>query len=111
MEINISNILSSNSAIFHDEGILVYNIIEKELKDNKKVLLSFEKLDDCSTQFLNASLGKLYINFSPKFLDTYLSLRLSEKIPLLERKIVEVKNNALNHGPYDKIIQNAISSR
>ena len=63
MEINIAQILNSNSAIFHSEGLQIYELLEPGIKSDQNITLSFDNLENCSTQFLNASIGKLYVEF------------------------------------------------
>ena len=109
MEIIISKFLSSKSAVFHDEGLHLYDLIDPEISKGREVVLSFEGLVNCSTQFLNACLGKLYVNHSIDKIDRLLTLEGQENIPLLPKKIDDVIENAKNSEYYDKVINAAIA--
>jgi len=64
MKLSILKILNdSTNAVFHDDGLAVYNKMLPSVKQNKEVELSFEGIKICTTQFLNACVGKLLMEF------------------------------------------------
>jgi len=64
MKVSVYDILNkSQNAVFHEDGLKVYEAIQSALRDGKKVEVSFENIKVCTTQFLNASFGKLLLTF------------------------------------------------
>jgi hypothetical protein len=60
MLIKIQDVLNSQNASLHDDGLMVYNVMKNALDHNKAPLeVSFEGVKRCTTLFLNASFGKL----------------------------------------------------
>lgn len=106
MKIIIANILKSDLAIYHEEGLIVYGIIQDAFDKKESIELSFVGLSRCSTQFLNASVGKLYLLNDPKMIDNALSYDYGDSA-LMEIKVKEVRENAINSKEYDMLIENA----
>lgn len=107
MKIKIANIIQSPFAIYHNEGIEIYKILEQALANNEKIEISFDGIKRCSTQFLNACIGKLYLLKEPQLVDHSISFDYSIHPPLLKAKIDEVRSNAISHKEYDSYIENA----
>jgi hypothetical protein len=64
MNISVYDILESQNAVFHDDGLRVFSDIAPLLKDNDdEIEVSFQGIKVCTTQFLNASFGKLLLTF------------------------------------------------
>ncbi len=106
MKATVRNIINSSVAAFHSDGLQVFAVLDKNLKSKKHIVLSFDGVKHCSTQFLNAAIGKLYLKYSSKTIEEYLSYNLGI-IPHLAEKIKEVKENALNAAEYDRLIERA----
>lgn len=62
------SVLSSTgpSALFHSEGLLVYQEMEPYIKKDEPIVLSFKGIQNCTYAFLNASVGKALIDFKDK---------------------------------------------
>lgn len=108
MKVVVANIIQSDLAIFHDEGLQVFALLSSALKRGEKIEVSFEKVERCSTQFLNASIGKMYLEFDPKSVDGLLSFNYGE-VNLLKEKISEVRDNAIHSKDYDQFVGNALA--
>jgi hypothetical protein len=108
MKVLVADTIQSGLAIFHDEGLLVFNVLSKSLKIREKTEVSFEKIERCSTQFLNASIGNLYLNFDPAEVDSLIHFNYG-KVNLLNEKIKEVRDNAIHSKEYDQSVENAAS--
>jgi len=68
MKISVSDILHSQNAVFHDDGLCVFSAITSALeKDGSEIEVSFENIRVCTTQFLNASIGKLLLSYGEEF--------------------------------------------
>ena len=100
MKLSVSQILNSESAIFHDEGLRVYDEIHKYVTNGEIVELSFLGISTCSTQFMNACIGKIYLEYS-KQADNLLKVIDFDQMPLFESKLHDVIENALNHDEYN----------
>lgn len=94
MKILVSDILHSKIAAFHNEGLQIFPILEKSYTKQDKIELSFEGVERCSTQFLNAAIGKMYLLYEPKIVDSILYINPGT-LPNLLSKVEEVKTNAI----------------
>lgn len=92
--VKISEILSKNIAILHTDGLKIYNAIMEEIAADNHCVLNFEDVIVCTTAFLNASLGKAYLN-SPDIDKKIEVIRASSEI---SNKIEWVRDNALNQA-------------
>ena len=64
MNISVYDILESQNAVFHDDGLRVFTAVASDFKENEdEIQISFEGIKVCTTQFLNASFGKLLLTF------------------------------------------------
>jgi hypothetical protein len=108
MIINIKNIIESNIAAFHNEGLQIFSILEKSYSKGQQVTVSFEGLKHCSTQFLNAAIGKMYLQYNPALLNNLLRYNFGD-LQNMEAKVEEVKENAINSKEYDSLLENAIA--
>lgn len=108
MNVVIRDIIKSPIAAFHGEGLQIYEVLEKALKQDQKIIISFAGIDHCATQFLNSSIGKLYLHFDTKKIDSLISFDFG-KLNNLKHKIDEVKENAINSKVYDSLVAHASS--
>ena len=63
MTISVQEILGTNSATIRDHGLKIYELAKNGLKENQKILISFDGINIVISSFLNASIGKLYGDF------------------------------------------------
>jgi len=108
MSIVVKDIIGSHIAAFHNEGLLVYPYLESAYSNNDQIELSFIGIDRCATQFLNASIGKMYLQYDPTIVDSLITYNYGNVFNL-EGKIAEVRENAINSKEYDSLILNATS--
>jgi hypothetical protein len=108
MKVVVKNIISSPFAAYLNEGLKIYELLEKEIDSNKPVELSFKGVESCSTMFLNSSVGKLYLNFPEKKIKSLLTYSGTEGLPTFSRKIKDVVANALDSDFHDKLVSSAI---
>lgn len=106
MAINIQNIINSNVAAFHNEGLKIFALLEQSYAQNQAVEVSFEGLQRCSTQFLNAAIGKMYLQYDPAKLNSLIHYNVGA-LQNLQAKIEEVKENAIDSKQYDTLLENA----
>jgi hypothetical protein len=107
MKILIKNVLESDAAIFHNEGLLVNGVIELGIKFGKKVSLSFDEIEHCSTQFLNAAIGKLYRDHDIEILK--LTFEVIDISLSIQNRLDRVIKNAIRSEAYDKMIHEAVA--
>lgn len=62
--INIETVLGDVKGLNAEEGQLIYDLILKAFFDKKKVILSFNNMEELSEGFLQAAVGQLYKNYS-----------------------------------------------
>lgn len=109
MKITIFDILQTKSAIFQEEGEQIYFMIEEAISKKKlPIEISFENIENCSTQFLNACIGKLYLSFQHTDIDAnivYTNLNASN----LGLKIHDVIENAKHYESYNGLLNQAIA--
>lgn len=106
MSINIQNIINSKVAAFHNEGLQIFILLEEAYAKKQTVEISFEGLQRCSTQFLNAAIGKMYLQYDPALLNILIHYNFGTLQNLLA-KIEEVKENAIDSKEYDTLLENA----
>ena len=108
MKISVYQILNSESAIFHDEGLRVYAKFDHQLALSQTIELSFESISTCSTQFLNACIGKAYLT-CPKLAEKHLKVVDFDQMPLFKSKLDDVIENALNYTDVEPLIHKALA--
>lgn len=70
----LSKIISSNSAISPRKALLAYDFVVQKIKYQEKVVISLEGIEDFTSAFSNAFIGKLYMDFGPDFMDHFLEI-------------------------------------
>lgn len=106
MKVFVADIINSGLAIFHEEGTRVYDELYKAWSNHEEIEVSFERLERCSTQFLNASIGNLYLKFDPVLVDKLISYNYGNLV-VLKDKIAEVRDNAIHSKDYNDLVENA----
>lgn len=106
MVISIKNIIKSDIAAFHSEGLQVFALLKMAYSKKQQVTISFEGIQRCSTQFLNAAIGKMYLQFDPALLNNLFHYNFGD-LHNMQIKIDEVKENAINSKEYDFLVENA----
>lgn len=108
MEIKIADIIKSDLALFHQEGLDVYEFLKSAFDNQKSFELSFAGITRCSTQFLNASVGKLYLDYDYALVDSLISYDYAG-LTILKDKIAEVRDNAINSADYNSYVESALN--
>ncbi|NRT33218.1 hypothetical protein BJV38_004199 [Clostridium beijerinckii] len=81
MEIMISDILQSDSAVSVNQGDVVYKQLFSEINliksQNTKedIIIHFDNITDLTTAFLNNSIAKLFLNFDQEYLLSHLKFQ------------------------------------
>lgn len=86
----ISKIIRGEYAVSPEDGKIIYELINQEIKNKNKVDLDFNGIDLMTTAFLNNAIGALYKNFNGDELNQYLSMsNISDSDLLLAKKAIE----------------------
>lgn len=90
--ISVKNIIGKSIAVLSSDGLKLYNAIIEDLAQKKNVIIDFDGLDQITSSFLNASLGKIWMN-APELAESVKFMGASSS---LNQRIELVKENALN---------------
>lgn len=90
--ITVKNIIGKSIAVLSSDGLKLYNAIVEDLAQKKNVIIDFDGLDQITSSFLNASIGKIWMN-APELAE---SLNFKGTSTSLKQRIELVKENALN---------------
>lgn len=90
--IKVKNIIGKSIAVLSSDGLKLYNAIVEDLAEKKTILIDFEGLDQITSSFLNASIGKIWMN-APDMAE---SINFKGTSSSLKQRIELVKENALN---------------
>ncbi len=108
MKAIVKDIINSTIAAFHNEGLQLFSQLERAYTNKERIEVSFVGIDRCATQFLNASIGKMYMLYDPKIVDSLISYDFGG-LRHLKDKIEEVKLNAIDSKEYDCLVEKASS--
>ena len=72
--INVVNIVGDKFCTEAEDGQKVYVVIDKALKEKRKVSISFLNIEMLTTAFLNTAVGQLYRDYSEDFIKESLSV-------------------------------------
>jgi len=91
--IGVYGIVGSSFCIGADDGDLVFQSIQKALKESKSIVLSFQNVEMITSAFLNSAIGQLYREFSEETIKKHLTVeKLSkEDVSLLKRVVRTAK--------------------
>ena len=94
IKINIFSIVGQKDCTLPEDGDKVFSSIQRVLKENKKVLISFKNVEKLTTAFLNNAIGKLYGEFEEDKLKQSLSVEdISDSGKVrLKRVVTNAKN-------------------
>lgn len=106
--LQIASILQKKFALTQEDAELIYPSLDKALKDNESVALSFQELENCSTIFLRFTLGRLYLAYGPK-VDQYVTIQdIAPSNEVLPNQIERLRERAANTDEYRAIFNQAI---
>jgi hypothetical protein len=114
MTIVVSDVIGSDSATIRDQGLAVYELAKKELLAGKNVEISFEGISMVISSFLNASVGKLYGDFSFQDIDNKVNVigLDDDDMELLQDVVIpNAKEYYNDREKIEKIEQSVIGSK
>lgn len=109
MEISVFEILNSQNAMFHQDGLKLYAaIIEAFERGQKKVIVDFKNITVLTTQFLNASFGKLMVEKGMTFFEKNIKEKNIEHLSSYSTKLEWVIDNIKNDSNYKSVYKVAL---
>ncbi len=103
MTIQLNTFLSNKSPNSRSLGALLFEKLNEGLKKSENIELSFEGISNCSSAFLNASIGKLYLNFDQELIKNTLNLTNVDD-PLTAQKIEDTISAAANVSVHQELV-------
>lgn len=86
MDLQIKEIINSDTALSPDSGLRVYDVLDSAISKSETVELDFSGIEVMTSAFLNAAIGQLYSKFSSEDLNLYLKVR---NLPVEDRALLK----------------------
>lgn len=96
--VKLIDIIHSKSAVSPRTAILAYDYAASKLSEKTSLQISFEGIEDLTSAFCNAFIGKLYMNFDPAILNSELLLTNISADHIWMRKIESAINLGTNEN-------------
>lgn len=110
MKLVIAECINSQTAAFRDEGQRVYACIEQAMNANQPVELSFDGIETCSTQFLNASIGRLCRSFDASNIESLMTITgIAPEDTILPDAITRTIDKALRPAYYAQLMEETLA--
>jgi len=109
MQISVFEILNSSNAMFHDDGLKLHGEIMTALARSGQVTVSFEKIKVLTTQFLNASFGKLMMEHGLSFFQDKIDVTGTGDLPSYQTKLEWVIDNIKNNDTYRTLLDSVLA--
>ena len=106
--LDIFSVLNKKYAISQEDAMQIFPSLEYAISEQHPVELSFVGIENCSTIFLNNSLGKLYLAFGDKVDEFVHFTGISSDDPVLPERLERLRRRALNPEIYKPIFETAI---
>lgn len=96
IKINVKDVITNTIAMSTEDGEKLFDVLYENLKQSKKIELSFDGIDMLISHFLNESIGKLYSKFDNwNILDKSIVYKDidSDDLELLREKVIPTAKN------------------
>lgn len=102
--VRIFDVVGGALCVSTEDGQRVHDTIATLLRENQKVVLSFEQIDTLISAFLNVAVGQLYGEFPEKSIRELLSAQdiSPDDAEMLKRVVENAKRYFANRGIADK---------
>lgn len=93
----VTEVIGKSSAILHNDGLKLYELITNSARQEEGVEVSFENLEFCTTSFLNASIGKFIQEMHSESGLSYVHApkHILEKLQLVRENALDEKKRAI----------------
>lgn len=106
--LHIVAIIHKKYAISQEDAQQILPSLESAITQQQPIELSFAGIENCSSIFLNNSLGKLYLTYGDK-VDTYIHfVGIAKDDCVLPTQLERLRKRALNPEVYKPIFENAL---
>lgn len=105
--VRVFDIVGGALCVSADDGQAVHDKIAPLLRDGRKVVVSFDRVETMISAFLNAAIGQLYGEFAEERIREQLSVRdmAQEDLDLLKRVVENAKTYFRDPERYRKAVQ------
>lgn len=112
LKISVVEITGSDLCTAADDGQKVFELISKGFTEGKKVDISFKKVQDMTSAFLNTAIGQLYGKFSEAEIKENLTLSdaKNDDLVLIKRVVDRAKDFFKNPEAYKDAVKKVIGS-
>ena len=102
--INILEVVESAHCTSSEDGQKVYQLIQKALREGKRITLSFKNIEDLTSAFLNSAIGQLYNEFSDLDIKDHIAIAdaSQDDLILLKRVVNRAKEFFKNPDRFKK---------
>jgi aspartokinase len=108
--VELARVVGGSSCVSSDDGHAVYQRIARSLAAQSEVVISFAGIEDVTTAFLNAAIGKLYGEFSEADIRALLRVENAEPdhLALLKRVVDRAKDFFRDPPVYEAAVRAGI---
>jgi hypothetical protein len=105
IRLSITEIAGSPHCVASDDGQQVYEQIEREMRQGRKIIVSFRNAQHFTTAFLSAAIGQLYGEFTEENIRNQLTVEDAEPDDLvLLRRVVDTAKRYFSDPEYRKVL-------
>jgi len=109
MQISVFEILSSPNAMFHQDGLKLHESMLEAFGKGEKVVINFKNVQVLTTQFLNASFGKLMVEKGISFFMSKVTITGADHLTSFQTKLDWVVDNIKNDSNYRPMLDAALA--
>lgn len=111
VSISLLDTLGSPHSVSSADGSTVHDLIAEALRRDEDVVLSFERIEDVTSAFLNAAIGQLYGEFDEEAIRRHLRVVDAEgdHLVLLKRVVERAKEFFRDPEQYSAAVSGALN--
>lgn len=105
--IKVRELLNSHFAVSTEDGEKLFELINKDFRKKKNVVVDFSNIELIVSTFLNASIGQLYGLYSTEFIQQYLSVQnmTNEDLAILKKVTDRAKEYFKDKRGFDRVFK------
>ena len=104
MQISVFEILRSPNAMFHQDGLKLHSVMTEAMAHHRKVTIDFAQLNILTTQFLNASFGKMMMEKGLPYFYKHIQVINTDHLTTYATKMEWVIDNIKNTDEYRSVL-------
>lgn len=110
LTIRVYEVVGSGLCVAADDGQKVFNRISEALAEGRAVQLSFNRVENLTSAFLNAAIGQLYDAFTEDMIKTHLQVTdmAADDLTLLKRVVDTAKAYFKDRERFNKARKEAL---